>query len=49
MQLADKVCTEQPILAETYFGESAPFMSTDLSAYQMITYDLVGGAQYFRK
>lgn len=47
--LLDRVCKEQPILTETYFGSEAPFMSTTLSEYSLITYDLVAGEQYYLK
>lgn len=47
--LLDVVCSENPVLAETYFGEKAPQMSTSLSNYQLLSYDLVAGKQYFQK
>ncbi|MBR2864007.1 LTA synthase family protein [Candidatus Saccharibacteria bacterium] len=47
--LLDTVCNENPVLTETYFGEKAPQMSTDLSNYQLLSYDLVAGKQYFQK
>ncbi len=44
--LLDTICTEEPILAESYFGSKAPLMSTELSEYKLLTYDMVAGKQY---
>lgn len=45
--LLDDVCRENPILTDAYFGAEAPFMSTELSEYELLTYDQIAGAQYF--
>ena len=49
LKLASDVCTETPILAHTYFNNSAPFQSTTLSNYELYAYDILGGNQYFLK
>lgn len=49
MKLINDVCTEVPILAQAYYGSSAPFKSTTLSNYEMFTYDILGGEQYWLK
>ncbi len=47
--LLDEICTSEPILSDNYFGEDAPVMNTALSSYQLLTYDLSAGEQYFIK
>ena len=47
--LLDTVCKENPILTDVYFGNKSPFDSTELSAYNLLTYDLVAGKQYSQK
>ncbi len=49
MKLANEVCDEVPILAQAYYGTSAPFKSTALSNYELYTYDILGGKQYWLK
>ncbi len=49
MRLVNDVCKEVPILAQAYYGSSAPFKSTTLSNYEMLTYDILGGKQYWLK
>ena len=49
LNLASEVCAETPILSHTYFSSSAPFRSTTLSNYELYTYDILGGKQYFLK
>ena len=44
--LLDKVCTENPALTPAYFGDGGPFQSTDLSNYELINYDILGGKKY---
>ena len=45
--LLDRICTETPILAPSYFGEEAPFQSTELSEYELLNYDALGGKKYW--
>ncbi len=45
--LLDQVCTETPILTANYWGEEAPFQSTALSNYELVSYDLLGGKKYW--
>jgi phosphoglycerol transferase MdoB-like AlkP superfamily enzyme len=45
--LLDRVCEEVPILTHTFFGYEAPFMSTVLSQYELINYDILGGQQFW--
>lgn len=47
--LLDEICTDEPILTDVYFDTAAPFMSTALSEYNLLTYDIVAGEQYFLK
>ena len=49
MKLVNEVCNEVPILAQAYYGTSAPFKSTALSNYELYTYDILGGKQYWLK
>jgi len=49
MKLVEDVCKEVPILAQAYYGNSAPFKSTTLSNYELFTYDILGGKQYWLK
>ena len=44
--LLDKVCVENPILTPAYFGDGGPFQSTNLSNYELISYDILGGKKY---
>ena len=45
--LLDDVCTTEPILARTYFDEKE-FIETDiLNAYELVTYDILGGKKYW--
>lgn len=45
--LLDEVCEEEPILTEAFFDGKAPFMSSELSKYELLSYDLAAGQQYF--
>ena len=47
--LLDSVCAEEPILTDAYFNGAAPFMSTELSTYEMLSYDIAAGKQYYLK
>ena len=47
MQITNKVCEEVPILAQAYYGSSAPFKSSILSSYEIYTYDILGGKRYW--
>lgn len=47
--LLDSICRTEPILTDAYFGGSAPFMSSNLSAYELLSYDLTAGKQYYIK
>lgn len=47
--LVDEVCKETPVLTQAYYGDSAPFQSTALSEYELVTYDILGGKQYWYK
>ncbi len=49
MKLVNDVCKEVPILAQAYYGSGAPFKSTTLSNYEIFTYDILGGEQYWLK
>ena len=49
LNLVSAVCNETPILAHSYFTNSAPFQSSNLSSYELYTYDVLGGKQYFLK
>ncbi|MBR2989351.1 sulfatase-like hydrolase/transferase [Candidatus Saccharibacteria bacterium] len=44
--LLDEVCQTEPILTDVYFGSKAPFVTTALSEYNLLTYDEVTGRQY---
>ncbi len=44
--LLDTVCETDPILTDAYFGSEAPFITTELSEYNLLTYDQVAGKQY---
>lgn len=44
--LLDTICKETPVLTDVYFGNKAPISSTELSKYNLLTYDLVTGKQY---
>ena len=46
--LLDKICTETPILTPSYFGEEAPFQYTELSEYELLNYDALGGKKYWQ-
>ncbi len=46
--LLDTVCSTEPILTDAYFDGAAPFMSSDLSAYELLSYDLAAGKQYYK-
>jgi hypothetical protein len=46
--LVDKVCAEQPILAESYLDSSKEFeMTKALKEYQLASYDILAGKQYW--
>lgn len=45
--LLDEICTETPILTPAYFADSAPFKSTELSSYELVIYDILGGKKYW--
>ncbi|MDR3297976.1 MAG: sulfatase-like hydrolase/transferase [Candidatus Nomurabacteria bacterium] len=45
--LLDDICQQAPILTPAWYGEKAPFESTELSAYRLITYDILGGKKYW--
>ena len=45
--LLDDVCSTDPILTDAYFGAEAPFMTTELSEYNLLTYDQIAGKQYY--
>ena len=47
--LLDEVCAQTPILAPFYLGADGPFQSTEISEYEMINYDVLGGKQYWYK
>lgn len=49
LKLTEAVCNETPILAHTYYSDSAPFRSTTLSNYELYIYDILGGERYFLK
>ena len=45
--LLDEICVQTPILSGFYLGKQGPFQSTELSEYEMINYDILGGEQYW--
>ena len=46
--LLDEVCAEEPILTQKWFGkDEAPFQSTAISSYELLTYDILGGEKYW--
>ena len=48
--LLDQVCTENPILTQNWFGgNQAPFRTTELSSYELLNYDILGGEKYWMK
>ena len=47
--LLDIVCKENPILTPAYFGDGGPFQSTNLSNYELVNYDILGGKKYVTK
>ncbi len=47
--LLDTVCKETPTLASVYYGVSAPKMDAATSQYELLSYDLAAGKQYFLK
>ena len=47
--LLDEVCMQTPILDSMYLGEAGPFQSTEISEYELINYDVLGGEQYWYK
>lgn len=47
--LLNEICAKTPILTPAYFDEESPFRSTDLSSYEMVIYDLLGGKQYWTR
>ncbi len=49
MKLVNEVCAETPILAQAYYSEEGPFKSTTFSNYELFTYDVLGGSQYWFK
>ena len=49
MNLLNSVCDKSPILAQTYFASSAPTQSEVLKNYELFTYDILGGKQYWLK
>lgn len=49
MKLSSDVCKEVPILAQPYYENEGPFKSTTLSNYELFTYDILGGKQYWLK
>ncbi len=49
LKLVEPVCKEMPILTQIYFAEETPFMSTTLSNYEIYTYDILSGKNYWQK
>lgn len=47
--LLDEVCKQVPILTPFYLGEEGLFQSTEISEYEMVNYDILGGEQYWYK
>ena len=45
--LDDYVCKETPTLSNSYYGVTSPDMTDALKAYQLLSYDLAAGKQYF--
>ncbi|MFV0484733.1 MAG: LTA synthase family protein [Candidatus Saccharimonadales bacterium] len=46
--LLDDICEQTPILTPAWFEETGPFDTTELSAYQLVTYDILGGKKYWQ-
>jgi phosphoglycerol transferase MdoB-like AlkP superfamily enzyme len=49
LYLLDEVCSQTPILTPSWYEEKHPFPSTEISSYELITYDLLGGKKYWTK
>ena len=48
--LVDEACEIEPILTQNWFGDNeSPFQSTEISSYELLTYDLLGGEKYWMK
>ncbi len=47
--LLDTICKDEPILTDAYFNGATPFMSSELSAYEILSYDITAGKQYYLK
>jgi len=47
--LLDAVCEETPILANAWFDTQAPFVTTALSEYELVAYDLLSGKKYWMR
>lgn len=45
--LLGTICANTPILTNSWFDNEAPFRSTALSEYELITFDLLGGKKYW--
>lgn len=45
--LTNAVCKEQPILAQTYFGNNALKETKLLDEYKLVTYDILSGKKYW--
>ncbi|MBQ8156858.1 LTA synthase family protein [Candidatus Saccharibacteria bacterium] len=45
--LLDEVCTEEPILAETYLEDRGTSDAAVLKDYELITYDILSGKKYW--
>jgi hypothetical protein len=49
MNLVNDFCTETPILARTYFASTEPEETKTYKDYELFTYDILGGKQYWYK
>lgn len=45
--LLDRVCTETPILAASYYGADDPAETTALKEYELVNYDILNGERYW--
>ncbi len=45
--LLDKICEEEPVLTDSNYINGAPIMNTALSQYELLSFDLAAGKQYY--
>jgi phosphoglycerol transferase MdoB-like AlkP superfamily enzyme len=45
--LLDEICAQTPILTPAWHEETIPLTSKELDAYELVTYDILGGKRYW--